>query len=114
MDCFAPLAMTVGLFDNRILLRRPGEGRDPYAVFCRSKDSVRRLPVTTNTSGCWGGRPPTASMCQNEVVVDLNKEAVRERSYPHWSGHVQECFSAAWCECGRAAGAAQEVAAAAG
>jgi hypothetical protein len=22
---------------------------------------------------CWGGRPPTASMCQNEVVVDLRK-----------------------------------------
>ncbi len=30
----------------------------------------RRLkPHTT----CWGGRPPTASMCQNEVVVDLRK-----------------------------------------
>ena len=58
MDCFAPLAMTVGLFDNRILLRRPGEGRDPYAVFCRSKDSVRRLPVTTNTSGYGSRRSP--------------------------------------------------------
>jgi hypothetical protein len=30
----------------------------------------RRLkPHTT----CCGGRPPTASMCQNEVVVDLRK-----------------------------------------
>lgn len=24
------------------------------------------------TEACWGGRPPTASMCQNEVVVDLS------------------------------------------
>src|SRR5580692_12457168 len=39
----------------------------------------RRLkPHTT----CCGGRPPTASMCQNEVVVDLRKG---DRSVEHVS-----------------------------
>src|SRR5882724_9422569 len=42
------------------------------------------------------------------------KGAVRERSYPHWYGHVQECFCVAWGECGRAADFAQETTAAAG
>src|SRR5258708_40378165 len=59
---------------------------------------------------CWGGRPPTASMCQNEVAKISDKGAVHERYYPNWCGHVQECFPAAWRGCGRAAGAAQEAA----
>src|SRR5262245_42403640 len=45
---------------------------------------------------CWGGRPPTASLCQNEVAQISNKGAVHERDYPHWGGHVQACFSGAW------------------
>src|SRR6266436_4815334 len=59
---------------------------------------------------CWGGRPPTASMCQNEVAKISDKGAVHERYYPNWCGHVQECFPAARGGCGRAAGAAQEAA----
>jgi hypothetical protein len=27
---------------------------------------------------CWGGRPPTASMCQIEVVGNSIKETVRD------------------------------------
>src|SRR5215217_5094093 len=45
---------------------------------------------------CWGGRPPTASLCQNEVAEISNEGAVHERDYPDWYGHVQDCFSAAW------------------
>src|ERR687892_217128 len=64
---------------------------------------------------CWGGRPPTASMCQNEVVEisrigTSSKGAVHERYYPNWSGYVQECFSATRRECCGTSGAAQEAA----
>ena len=34
-------------------------------------DLRRRRPKPHAT--CWGGRPPTASMCQYEVVADLRK-----------------------------------------
>src|SRR6516225_479746 len=71
-----------------------------------------RNPVITGVGYCWGGRPPTASMCQNEAVTDSsNKGAVREQDYPHWHGYVQERFSVAWRGCSRAAGAAQEASA---
>jgi len=29
--------------------------------------------ITYGTAECWCGRPLTASMCQNEVVVDLRQ-----------------------------------------
>jgi hypothetical protein len=60
---------------------------------------------------CWGGRPPTASVCQNEVSDSSNKGAVREQDYSNWRGYVQECFSVAWSGCGGKAGAAQDAAA---
>src|SRR5713226_9186559 len=40
-----------------------------------------------------------------------DKGAVREPDYPNWNGYVEAYFSAAWGGFGRAAGAAQEVAA---
>src|SRR5215813_7018620 len=61
----------------------------------------------TASDYCWGGRPPTASLGQNEVVGDSfpqTKGAVREQDYPHWHRHVQEYFCAAWSGCSRAAG----------
>src|SRR5437660_4412453 len=85
-----------------MLPRRPRGKRGPM--------TAERARVRGRWS-CWGGRPPTASLCQNEVVEISNEGAVRGQSYPHWYGHVQERFSAAWGKCGRAAGAAQEAAA---
>jgi hypothetical protein len=39
----------------------------------------------TDNGYCWGGRPPTASLCQTEVVADSSdKGAVRDEDYPHW------------------------------
>src|SRR6266700_5993857 len=40
---------------HKLSAGRPCERRDPYTVFCRSKNSVRRLPVTSNASG-YGSR----------------------------------------------------------
>src|SRR5258707_1690007 len=43
---------------------------------------------------CHGGRPhmvwtaPTASVCQNEVVINSFMGAVREPDYPRWDGYV--------------------------
>jgi hypothetical protein len=38
---------------------------------------------------CWGGRPPTASVCQNEVCRgSQTREAARGQDYPNWYGHV--------------------------
>src|SRR5436190_13309864 len=48
---------------------------------------------------CWGGRPPTASMCQNEVIA-ISKEGDRGEAYPNWYGHVEASLSAAWCQRG--------------
>src|SRR5262245_41637325 len=58
--------------------------------------------------------PPTASMCQNEVVRSQARETVHGRCYSHWYGYVQECFSTAWSGWKRAACAAPEAASSAG
>src|SRR4051794_20273347 len=83
---------------------RASESRDPGAT----RDRAIRP--------CWGGRPPTASLCQNEAVIRLvveasNKGAVRDEHYPHWHRYVQECFSIAWSRYSRKADLAQEIAA---
>src|SRR6476660_4248440 len=67
----------------------------------------RAALATTSTRGLWGGRPPTASMCQNEVVEISDKGAVREPDYPNWNGYVEAYFSSAWGGCVGAAGVAQ-------
>src|SRR6266849_7146642 len=40
------------------MCRRPGERRDPYAVFSRSKSGVRRLSRNTNGCGYGSRRSP--------------------------------------------------------
>ena len=42
-----------------------------FAAEIRRK-RVQQMRVYTHWR-CWGGRPPTALMCQNEVVADLRK-----------------------------------------
>jgi len=37
------------------------------------KAALWSVNVSGSTVLCWGGRPPTASMCQNEVVADLRQ-----------------------------------------
>src|SRR3954469_25819939 len=54
----------------------------------------RVAPKQSSRPRCWGGRPPTASTCQSEVVGDLTEEAVRGQAYPHWNGYVEADFSA--------------------
>jgi hypothetical protein len=34
---------------------------------------VPRIETRGPIDACWGGRPPTASLCQNEVVEDLKR-----------------------------------------
>src|SRR6266404_2426563 len=70
----------------------PGEGRDPCPP-------------------CWSGRPPTASMCQDEVVAISNEGAVRGKAYPSWYGHLEASLPAAWCQRSGGGGASREAAA---
>ena len=37
-------------------------------------DITLARPIGPLRASCWGGRPPTASMCQNEVVADLRQK----------------------------------------
>jgi hypothetical protein len=58
-------------------LRQQGMQRQQQVVFLSDgADTLRRLqqnvaPEAEHVLDCWCGRPPTASMCQNEVVADL-------------------------------------------
>src|SRR6267154_5458345 len=87
-DFIEHLSLAATVFRSRL----PGAGRDPFPP-------------------CWGGRPPTASMCQNEVVAISNEGAVHGEAYPNWYGHVEASLSAAWCQRSRGAGASPEAAA---
>ncbi|HET7255076.1 MAG TPA: hypothetical protein VFJ46_15050 [Xanthobacteraceae bacterium] len=54
--------------------RHPGDGPQPV----RDLDQIRGFltgagPIAIVDLPCWGGRPPTASVCQNEVVADLKR-----------------------------------------
>ena len=83
--------VVVELMERR--LRDKSEGADIFGLLMNARgpggcsmpdDQVVKETVTIIVAGhettastlnmiCWGGRPPTASMCQNEVVVDLRK-----------------------------------------
>src|SRR4030088_150329 len=55
--------------------------------------------------------PYGISCARMRLLQISDKGAVREPDYPHWNGYVEAYFSAARGGFGRAAGAAQEVAA---
>ena len=44
-----------------------------YVRYPLSLRNVEDLLFERGIDICWGGRPPTASMCQNEVVADLRQ-----------------------------------------
>src|SRR5205823_4613608 len=52
------------------------KGTDPYFLVIASakRETIQVFAAGLLRCGaCWGGRPPTASVCQNEVVADLKQ-----------------------------------------
>ena len=87
-------------------------GVSPCSRHCEGEATKQSSgPRSYRKPPCWCGRPPTASMCQNEVVEISSKGAVHGQDYPHWHRHFEECFSTAR---GRRSGAGCVAAQAAG
>ena len=71
-------------------------GRDPEsrARIFRARSFWNSCPV--------GVDGPRRHRCARMRSLQIsNRGAVRGEAYPHWYGHVQECFRAAWRGCGR-------------